>query len=75
MTKNGLMTVAEAARRKGVTRQAIHAAIKAGRLPVVQVGSIALRITPKALAALEMNPNKQSSGRKSTNGQGRKDGR
>lgn len=64
MARNGLMTVAEAARKKGVTRQAIHAAIKAGRLPVVQVGSIALRITPEALSGLEINPNKQSSGRK-----------
>jgi len=63
MSKNGLMTVAEAARRKGVTRQAIHAAIKSGRLAVVQVGSIALRIEPKALAALELNQNKQRSGR------------
>jgi excisionase family DNA binding protein len=58
------MTVAEAARRKGVSRQAIHAAIKAGRLAVVQVGSISLRVTPEALAALELNPNKQLSGRK-----------
>lgn len=62
--KNGLLTVAEAAREKGVTRQAIHAAIKAGRLPVVQIGSISLRIEPQALAEFEMNPNKQSSGRR-----------
>lgn len=58
MAKNGLMTVAEAARRKGVTRQAIHAAIDAGRLPVVQVGSIVIRITPEALDALQINVNK-----------------
>lgn len=68
VTKNGLMTIAEAAREKGVSRQAIHAAIEAGRLSVVQVGSISLRITPEALAALEINPNKRLSGRKLTNG-------
>lgn len=63
MAKNGLLTIAEAARKKGVSRQAIHAAIKSGRLAVVQIGSIALRIEPKTLAAFNINANKQSSGR------------
>lgn len=63
MAKNGLLTIAEAARIKGVSRQAIHAAIKSGRLSVVQVGSIALRIEPKTLAAFNINANKQNAGR------------
>ncbi len=63
MAKNGLLTIAEAAREKGVSRQAIHAAIEAGRLSVVQVGSIAIRIEPKTLAKFQVNVNKRRSGR------------
>lgn len=62
MKRTDLITVNEAARRKGVSRQAIHAAIKAGRLPVVEVASVSLRIAPEALAAFRIDRIAQQSG-------------
>jgi predicted site-specific integrase-resolvase len=53
-----LITINEAAKLKGVSRQAIHAAIEAGRIECVEVVTKSKRITPKALAAFHPNPNR-----------------
>jgi hypothetical protein len=58
-----LFTVTEAAAVKGVTKQAINAAIKAGRLTTVTVHLPAIRIEDQALERLKVNVNKQRSGR------------
>jgi hypothetical protein len=61
MTKRGLITVNEAARRKGVSRQAIHYLIKAGKLKAVAntVEKVEWQVCPKSLAALSINPKMQ----------------
>ena len=50
MKRDDLVTINEAAEIKGVSRQAIHAAINDSRLEVVKVPSVKLMIS---LAALE----------------------
>ena len=64
MKREDLVTINEAAEIKGVSRQAIHAAIRTGRLGYIEVTTIAKRIEPKALAAFKINPNMQLAGRK-----------
>jgi len=54
-----LITVNQAARIKGCSRQAIHAAIKAKRLPVKKERAIIYKIDPADLEALKINPNMQ----------------
>jgi hypothetical protein len=59
MKRTDLITVNEAAKRKGVTRQAIHAAIRSGRLPAIEVASVSLRIAPEVLAAFRIDRTRQ----------------
>lgn len=66
-----LLTVNEAAEIKGISRQAIWAAINTGRLSTIMVDMPNVRITERALAAFQPNPNMQRSGRKA-NGTKRK---
>lgn len=62
--KTKLITIIEAAKIKGVSRQAIHAAIKTGRLAIVEVPTTIVRITPEALAAFTPNPKRQQCGKR-----------
>jgi hypothetical protein len=59
-----LITINQAAKLKSVSRQAIHAAIKTGRLKATEVATTSLRITPEALAAFVPNPKRQECGRR-----------
>jgi hypothetical protein len=59
-----LLTINEAATIKGVSRQAIHAAIEAGRLEFIEVPAVSKRIAPDVLAAFKVNPKMKLSGRK-----------
>lgn len=52
---------------KGVTKQAIHAAIKAGRLPVVMIQLPVVRIDSEDLRRFKVNPNMQNTGRSPVN--------
>jgi hypothetical protein len=58
-----LLTVTEAAAMKGVTKQAIHAAIKAGRLPIVTIQLPVVRIDSEDLRRFQVNRNMQNTGR------------
>jgi len=64
MKRHDLITVNEAARLKGLTRQAIHAAIEQGRLEhvIVSVSVKAKRVTPEALAAFQPNEKRRAAG-------------
>lgn len=64
MQRQELITPNEAAVIKGVSRQAIHAAIEDGRLEFVEVKETVRRITPKALAAYKPNLKRQACGPK-----------
>ncbi len=57
--ENTLISVNEAAKRKGVSRQAIHAAIASGRIDVIKrrVTLTKKLITVEALEAWTPNPN------------------
>jgi excisionase family DNA binding protein len=46
----GMISVAEAARLRGVSRKSIYQAIKAGAIPVVRDGIGVVRIDPKTWA-------------------------
>lgn len=59
-----LITPNEAATIKGVSRQAIHAAIEDGRLAYVEVQEVVKRITPEALKAYVPNLKRQACGKK-----------
>jgi excisionase family DNA binding protein len=50
-----LLSFAQAAQRLGVSRQRVHALVKEGRIPTVQVGPYRL-IEPTALTAFERLP-------------------
>jgi hypothetical protein len=65
MKRNDLITVNEAARIKGCSRQAIHAAIKSNRLEAVSkpVESVVWLVSTKSLANLVINPNMRREGR------------
>jgi hypothetical protein len=71
------VTINEAAEIKGVSRQAIHAAIKVGKLETITVDVPHQRVTVKSLNQFQPNPNMKRAGRKSTsNGRaGRKGGK
>lgn len=62
--KPTLLTVNEAAAIKGVTRQAVWAAIGAGKLATIIVDLPSTRIDPKALERWKVNPNMQRSGKR-----------
>lgn len=53
--------MSEAARRKGVSRQAIHYLIDKGKLEAVAqtVEKVEWKVCPKSLAKLKINPNMQ----------------
>lgn len=59
------VTVAEAAKAKGCSRQAIHAAIKADRLKAVTetVSTVIWKVESKSLAQLVINPRMKRDGR------------
>lgn len=59
--KQRYITVGEAAKRKGCTRQAIHAAIKAERLEAEAevVSKRVWKVCAKSLAELKVNPRMQ----------------
>lgn len=61
----GLVTVAEAAKLKGCSRQAIHAAIKAGRIKGVAkiVETTLWKVDTRSLAGFIPNPNMRRNGR------------
>jgi predicted site-specific integrase-resolvase len=62
------VTINEAAEIKGISPQAVRAAIKAGKLEVVQVDMPQERITRTSLNAFQPNPNMKRAGRKPANG-------
>jgi predicted DNA-binding protein (UPF0251 family) len=64
MKRDDLITVNQAAKMKGVSRQAIHAAIKTGRLKAIEIVTKSHRITPEALEAFTPNPKRQQCGRR-----------
>lgn len=61
-----LITINEAAKLKGVSRQAVHAAIAAGTIEVVKrrVTTTRKLIEPEVLDAWEPNPKMKRPGRK-----------
>lgn len=61
------VSINEAAAIKGVSRQAIHAAIKAGRLSAVTVKVPHQRVTRASLDKFQPNPNMKRAGRKASN--------
>jgi excisionase family DNA binding protein len=58
-----LLTISEAAAMVGVTKQAIDAAIKSGRLETVTVRVAATRIDKATLDNFKINPNMKRAGR------------
>lgn len=62
MNTGELLTINEAAEIKGVTRQAIHAAISDGRLEAIEVMLPSKRITRGALEVFQPNPNMKRCG-------------
>ena len=66
MARQKIITVNEAARIKGCSRQAIHAAIKSNRLEAVPqtVVKTEWKVCPKSLAQLRINPNMRRQGRR-----------
>lgn len=71
MTKRRFITVSEAARRKGVSRQAIHYAIQKGKLEAEAstVEAVEWKVCPRSLAKLVINTNMQGrAGRPKGNG-------
>ncbi len=57
-----LITPNEAAKLKQVSRQAVHAAMKSGKLGSVEVTITTKRITPEALAAWTPDRERQEQG-------------
>lgn len=72
MTRMELVTIAEAAEIKGVSRQAIHAAVEAGKLKTVQGKITVPMIRRDVLDSYQPNPNMKRAGRP-RNGGKRKD--
>lgn len=67
------ITVNELAKSKGVSRQAVHAAIKAGKLETVTVEVPSVRVAVKSANAWQPNPAMKRAGRKSSNGKAEPD--
>jgi len=57
------VTINEAAALKGISRQAIHAAIKSGKLETVTVEVPHIRVVMASLKKFEPNPNMKRAGR------------
>jgi hypothetical protein len=66
------VTINDAAKLKGVSRQAIHAAIKAGKLQTITIDQPVTRIIFASLKKFEPNPNMKRAGRKPTENGNRK---
>lgn len=66
MKRNGYITVNEAARIKGCSRQAIHNAIRTERLTAIarKVEKVEWQVCPKSLAKLVINSNMKRAGRR-----------
>lgn len=62
------ITINELAKIKGVSRQAVHAAIKAGKLETVTVEIPSVRVVVKSANAWQPNDNMKRAGRKLANG-------
>ena len=60
MKRNGFITVNEAAKLKGCSRQAIHYAISKGRLDYREEKSVVYKVSVASLAKLEINANMQA---------------
>jgi len=60
-----LLTISEVAELKGVSRQAIWAAIEAGRLETVTVDVPSVRVSLKAAKEFTPNPKRQAAGKRS----------
>lgn len=61
--ENELITIPEAARMKGVTRQAIHDALNKGRLAYVEVLEPVRKIQASELARFRVNRKRQDAGK------------
>jgi len=61
MKTNDLVTVNQAARIKGVSRQSIHAAIRDGRLKAIEVPAVTYRVS---LSDLKLTSFSRTGGRK-----------
>ena len=64
MGRNGYITVSEAAKLKGCSRQTIHYQIASGKLEAKAEKAIIWMVNEKSLAQLELNPNMKRAGRK-----------
>lgn len=62
------ITVNQLAKAKGVSRQAVHAAIRAGKLETVTVEVPSVRVMVKSANAWKPNVNMKRAGRKPSNG-------
>lgn len=69
------VTINKAAEMKGVSQQAIRAAIEAGKLETVEVQVPDTQITLVSLNKYKPNPNMKRAGRKSANGNPRPEAR
>ena len=63
MAKDRFITVNEAARLKGCSRQAIHYAIGKGKLLYTTERMVVYKVSANSLAKLEINANMQRAGR------------
>lgn len=66
MGRNGYITVSEAAKLKGCSRQTIHYQIASGKLEAKAEKAIIWMVNKESLAKLELNPNMKRAGRKPT---------
>lgn len=66
MKTSDLITISEAARRKGVSRASLLAAIERKELRVRRIRTSMVMIAPEDLSDYTPNPNRQRCGRKST---------
>jgi excisionase family DNA binding protein len=62
-SKDGTVSIAEAARYLGLSRQAVYNAVRDGRIPAVAVQVKTVMITRESLDKWEPNPNMKRTGR------------
>lgn len=64
MKTQDLITVNQAARLRGVSRQTIHKAIKDGKLAAVEVPAVTYRVSARAVEDLDVSDKRQLAGRR-----------
>jgi len=68
MARDRFISVNEAAKLKGCSRQTIHAAISKGKLLYTTERAVVYKVSANSLAKLEINDNMKRAGRPRKNG-------